>query len=224
LPFLKCEDILKAAVNRRCAKYDIYIGMLRLDHIAIFLFLLPMGCLPQGQGFLGGVPEIAFINGPRSARLAGLAEEVEAAVFSLGLQGYAFSRGEAVRIRERVRGFGRGRLRSDAVSLGKNIGAEFTVLVGAPLFQRDVRLVPSHVQPNPLEIVREVAIRVKVKVTTFEVSTGFLLHEYESTTIQRVRIEDTSQALPSLSEDPDLREAREMAVDEVARTVKKLLE
>ena len=189
--------------------------------------VLLAGCLPAGEGFIVGVPEVAVINAPRAERLPGLAAEVEAAVDRRGRVGYAFSRAAAVRSREAVHSFTPARQVRDAMQLGRNIGAELALLVGAPVYRREEGLVFSYrgLFPHlPPGLVRRVRVQVELRATLIEVSSGEILHQLQGSPFEGVRLEDPGVPIVPFERDPALLELRARAVAELAESLVGLLE
>ena len=113
------------------------------------------------------------------------------------------------------------------MQLGRNIGAELALLVGAPVYRREAGLVFSYrgLFPHlPPGLVRRVRVQVELRATLIEVSSGEILHQLQGRPFEGVRLEDPDVPIVPFERDPALLELRARAVAELAESLVGLLE
>ncbi len=191
--------------------------MFRVALRYIGLILLFTACIPQEVVPSRNIPQIAIVNGPRSIAITGLAARVQDEMRLVGHKNLGFSRKRVVRIRERAHAFGPGRLISDAVRIGRNIGADLIVLVGAPKVDRTSRERFSLGLPNPLQNIREIKTSLRVQFIVIEISSNKIVKEYIGPVIEVERTERATVPITPIYEDPDYAEAVQLGAREVSR-------
>ena len=199
------------------------ITVLRVYFTYLGLMVALIGCFPRGGLVAPNLPEIAVANGPRSIALDGLAEKVQNEIGLFQLKKFRFSRPASVRARERSHAFGSGRLVNDAVRIGRNIGAELVVLVGAPDFERTTREFFNLGLPNPLQQVREIKISLRLRLIIIGVSNSRILRDYLGPIIELNRTESATAPILPIDQDPDYGEALTLGIQEISSNFTKWL-
>jgi hypothetical protein len=165
----------------------------------IILFCLT-ACVPQTQADVG--PLVAVINAPTDFRVEGLADKLETELKRNSAPNiYSFVSRSRVEFQETHRDMAGSRAPLQAAFIARTFGAEYAVIVSAPVFGREVEETEF-----ATSLRREIATRVQLEAAIIDPVTSEVLSSYTSPVYQGFRVEifNTDDELVEESKDPDL--------------------
>ena len=167
--------------------------------VTIILFCLT-ACVPQTQADVG--PSVAVINAPTDVRVEGLADKLETELKRNRAPNiYDFVSSSRIRFQETHRDMAGSRAPLQAAFIARTFGAEYAVIVSAPVFEREVEETEF-----ATSLRREIATRVQLEAAIIDPVTSEVLSSYTSPVYQGFRVEifNTDDELVEESKDPDL--------------------
>lgn len=180
----------------------------------LLLATLLSACAPSTQDDLG--LQVAMVNAPAGERVSFLADDLQQATISLpDCCRFDFTRPAPLRFQETHRDMFGSRAAPQAASIARNLGAEVAVMASAPRFERIVESVNGS---------REIRGIVRLQATAIDAATGNALGSVGSLTFRRGRLQDATEPLPELEEDPLMVALVEEAVEDLAPHLAALLE
>ncbi|HEX7022037.1 MAG TPA: hypothetical protein VF171_04200 [Trueperaceae bacterium] len=167
-------------------------------------------CLPTAQQ--NDRPDVAVVGGPTENRVPGLADDLQ----ELLLQEFAplpydFIDRRIVAFQETHREMHGARAPLQAAFIARAFGGELSVLVGAPLYRREVEGVQDAFGDK-----RVVTTIVQVHIAVVEPRHALVIAALDSGIHRSVRFEPAELPLLPLSEDPGLKRDRREALQDVA--------
>jgi hypothetical protein len=180
--------------------------------VLLLSVLLLSACVPQTQGDLG--PSVAVINAPADFRVEGLADKLQV---ELGRNSapnvYSFVSRNRVEFQETHRDMAGSRAPLQAAFIARVFGAEYSVIVSAPVFEREV---DEFTFFGTLK--REITTEVQLGAVIIDPVTAEPLATYRSGVYQGFRVETVPEdgELVDESEDPDLLAGTQRALNDIA--------
>lgn len=175
--------------------------------VVVFLLLLLAACAPSAEN---ARPGVVLINGPTEHQVLALADEFQPLLEGDRAHGYRFVFPASARFQETHRDMFGTRAPRQASLIARNLGARYAIMVGAPVYTRDVRVVQS-----PLGDSRLVTSAVTVEVSIIDPEGAETVYREHAGGVAS-RLETTRQPLVSERDDPDLRRLRQAALAELA--------
>ncbi len=177
----------------------------------LLLFVLA-ACVPAVTTAEPDKPTVALINAPTELRVDVLADELELALRAdPASAAYDFSRSFSVRFQETHRDMYRSRAPLQAAFIARVLGADYAVMIAAPLYEREVKLLDF-----PFAGKRKINITVELQAQIVDPETALVLASFRSPEIRTLRIESVDLPLLSKEDDPDFERAREEALQDLA--------
>jgi hypothetical protein len=176
----------------------------------VLLFLV--ACVPQTQGDTG--PSVAVINAPADFRVEGLADKLQTELERNSAPNvYSFVSRSRVAFQETHRDTAGSRAPLQAAFIARTFGAEYAVIVAAPVFEREV-----HEFTFFGTLKREITTEVHLEARIIDPATAEVLATYTSSVYKGFRVETVpeDEELVEQSEDPDLQAGIGRALQEIA--------
>jgi TolB-like protein len=186
--------------------------MRRVCLFVAVLALLLGACVPQMQIVTG--PSVAVINAPTDFRVEGLADKLQTELQrSSAPNVYSFVSRSRVAFQETHRDMAGSRARLQAAFIARTFGAEYAVIVAAPVFEREIK---EFVFAQTIR--REVSTEVQLEARIIDPVTAEVLSTYTSGVYKGFRVEifNTDEEIIEESKDPDLNAGIGRALNEIA--------
>jgi hypothetical protein len=186
--------------------------MRRVWLLISLLALLLIACIPQTQTDSG--PSVAVINAPTDFRVAGLADKLQTELQRNSAPNvYSFVSRNRVEFQETHRDMAGSRAPLQAAFIARTFGAEYSVIVSAPVFEREIE---EFVVAQTLR--REVSTEVQLEARIIDPVTAEVLSTYTSGIYKGFRVEifNTDEEVVDESEDPDLNASIQRALNEIS--------
>jgi len=168
-------------------------------------------CLPK----TGALNRIAVINGPEETKVWGLSGELERALKRQLISGRVrFAPLLGVRQQESIRDIRGNRAYLEAALLAKDMGAQYGVLVSAPIYERTALLYKEFATVH-----RSVTSRVQLQAIVINADNVKSTKTYFSEVYTSTRTEFAHDNLPNERNDPDLARLREQALNDIAQAL-----
>jgi hypothetical protein len=182
-----------------------------------FLFLLMLtglvttACVPQTQVDSG--PSVAVVGAPADFRVEGLADKFQAQLGrSSAPNVYTLVSRNRTAFQETHRDMAGSRAPLQAAFTARAFGAEYAVMIAAPVFEREVDEFTAFGTRK-----REISTKVQLEAVIIDPVTSEPLSTYTSGVYQGYRVETVpeNEELVDESEDPDLQNEIERALIEI---------
>jgi hypothetical protein len=185
--------------------------MKRLCFLLIALVLLLSACVPQTQG--DASPSVAVVGAPTDFRVEGLADRFQTELGrSSAPNVYSFVSRSRVAFQETHRDMAGSRAALQAAFIARAFGAEYAVMIAAPVFEREVDEFTAF---GTLK--REISTRVQLEAVIIDPVSAEPVSTYTSGVYQGYRVETVpeDEELIEESKDPDLQTEIERALNEI---------
>jgi hypothetical protein len=189
--------------------------MKNVGFLIVLLALFLTACVPQTQSNSG--PSVAVINAPTDSRVEGLAEKLETELKRNSAPNvYSFVSRSRVAFQETHRDMAGSRAGLQAAFIARAFGAEYAVMVAAPMFEREVE---EFTVFGTLK--REIATKVQLEVVIVDPVTAEPVSTYTSGVYQGFRVETVPEddELVEESKDPDFLAETQRALNEITPEV-----
>ena len=184
--------------------------------LSVLLASLLAACIPQTQstGY-----QVAVINAPTEARVAGLAERLESSLVNYGYSGFTSS--SRVRFLERNREMHSYRAVLSSAFIARTVGAEYAVFVGAPIYERQI----EEITPiGSLIKVLHISTKLQLEAVIVDPVTAKEIARYSSRVYMGERIVPIDAKIPNKEDDPDLSNAISNALKDISPSLANELE
>jgi hypothetical protein len=180
----------------------------------MILLVFLSACVPQQSATL---PSVAVVGAPADFGVEGLADEFQEQLErSSAPNVYSFVSRSRTSFQETHRDMAGSRGPLQAAYTARTFGAEYAVMIAAPVFERDIDEFSVFGTPK-----REITTQVQLEAVIIDPSTAEPLSTYTSGIYKSYRIETVSEdeELVEESEDPDLQEGIERGLNEIVSGV-----
>jgi hypothetical protein len=184
-------------------------AMRRFWSLVFLLGLLVTACVPQTDSG----PSVAVVGAPAEFRVEGLADRFQTQLErSSPANIYNFVSRNRTSFQETHRDMAGSRAALQAAFTARAFGAEYAVMIAAPIFERELEEFTSFGTRK-----REIATRVQLEVVIIDPVTSEPLSTYTSGVYQGYRVETIpeDEELVEESEDPDLQAEIGRALNEI---------
>ncbi|MGL4609847.1 MAG: hypothetical protein ACRCYY_09205 [Trueperaceae bacterium] len=190
--------------------------MKRFYVLLLFIGTFGTACVPQTQENTteNTTSSIVIINAPTDIRAEGVADKLQTALQAHSAAGsYDFVSRSRVEFQETHRDMAGSRAPLQAAYIARTFGAEYAVIVAAPVFEREVEEITFQ-----RSLRREVETEVQLEARIIDPVTAEVLSTYTSAVYTGFRVERFTEGedIVEESEDPDLNAEIESAVNEIA--------
>jgi hypothetical protein len=185
--------------------------MKRRCFLLVTLVLLLNACVPQTQGDAG--PSVAVVGAPADFRVEGLADKFQTELERNSAPGvYGFVSRNRVAFQETHRDMAGSRGALQAAFIARAFGAEYSVMIAAPVFEREVDEFTAFGTRK-----REIATKVQLGAVIIDPVSAEPVSTYTSSVYQGFRVESVpeDEELIEESKDPDLQTEIQRALNEI---------
>ena len=186
-------------------------SMKRQWFLLLLSAVLLSACVPQTQNSSG--KSVAVVGAPAESRVEGLADTFQRQLERSSAPGaYGFVSRSRTSFQETHRDMAGSRAALQAAFTARTFGAEYAVMIAAPVFEREVDEFRAF---GTLK--REIATRVQLEAVIIDPITAEPLSTYTSGVYQSYRVETVpeDEQLVEESKDPDLIAEIERALNEI---------
>jgi hypothetical protein len=185
--------------------------MKRVWFLIVLLVLVLSACVPQTQGDSGS--SVAVVGAPADFRVEGLADKFQTELERNSAPNvYGFVSRSRVAFQETHRDMAGSRAALQAAFTARAFGAEYAVMIAAPVFEREVdefRVFDT--------LKREIVTRVQLEAVIIDPVSAEPISTYTSGVYQGFRVESVpeDEELIEESKDPDLQTEIQRALNEI---------
>lgn len=181
----------------------------------ILYLLLTLGliaCAPQ----LNTKAQLVILNGPADYYVPGVAKQLSNKLKTTNPNpSYSIVRSSRTEFAETHRDMFGSRANPSASLIANTYGAEFAILIGAPLFERNI---------NKNDQNQKIYTKVQLEVRIIDPVTQQTLANYASPLFYDVRTEALDAELPEIKDDPDIQKLIKQGIKEISPQVSQDIE
>lgn len=180
---------------------------MKTGFVFVMLLLGFTACIPQTNT----VNRVIIINAPAEDRVANAAPLLHDTIAnSYPNQQYELiSKSQASFAEGHADLFGSQAL-PNASAIANRLGAEIAVLVGAPIFERNVKIAGSGVEER-----RKISTRVQLELQILDPLTQTILSSYKSSLFTTYRVEPTTVPIIDIDKDQDMQDSVASAIKDL---------